>query len=82
MRLLVNKVWFLRSHWISGRGKGRIIISSSFLMVCKVHSLSVFNMLDKGSTSFNSRGTPTTGVWSHSKIPEMSIGLQMLWASN
>ena len=48
--------------------EGTAIITGSFPLMCKVHSLSFLNMLTKMSTSFNCQGAPHTGAWTHSKI--------------
>jgi hypothetical protein len=42
-----GSVWFCRNHWISGRGKGKIITSGSLPMICKVCSLPVLTMVGR-----------------------------------
>lgn len=52
------------------RRKGRMITPGSFPIICKVHSLPALVMLDKELTSSDSRRSPPTATWSHSKIPQ------------
>lgn len=54
---------------MSGRAKGKIITLDSLFIICKVHSLPVFIMMDKGLTSVSSQGGPPISVWSCSRIP-------------
>jgi hypothetical protein len=69
MRLLAKEAWFLRSHWMSARAKGKIITLDYLLIIYKVHSLPVLIMVNKGLTSVSSGGAPPIGAWSLSRIP-------------